>query len=197
MEKGTAAATGSVTKPSKSRTQTPAQRLRLTDPVTRATLKSPQMTEPTRQHASQPTLWVTLLALLLVAMTSTVEVRTCVGACGEPAAVERACCSQLATDLDASCCGCCDEPTDEAPSERDDSERDDDGCCVTFDFDLDQAPTPTVGKPRLPAPAVCWLEPLPTPAARIFESSRPFHYDRGPPRIDRRTALRATQVLLI
>ena len=116
METGTAAATGSVTEPPKSLTQTPAQRVRLTDPVTRATLRCPQMIDLTRQRASRWTLWVTLLALLLVAMTSTVEVQTCVGACGEPVAVERACCSnEPAPDLDASCCGCCDEPADEAP----------------------------------------------------------------------------------
>ena len=155
------------------------------------------MIDLTRQRASRQTLWVTLLALLLVAMTSTVEVQTCVGACGEPVAVERACCSnEPAPDLDASCCGCCDEPADEAPSDREDDE-DEGGCCVTIDFDLEQAPTPTVGKLRLPTPAVCWLEPLPTPAAQIFGAARPFYYDRGPPRIDQRTALRATQVLLI
>lgn len=137
-----------------------------------------------------------MFALLLVTLASKVEVRTCIGVCADQAAATPACCSTpTAADAAASCCGCCEVPSDRQPTPDDDD--DDRGCCVTIDFDVDQAPASDPCKVRMAAPIVCWVEPLPRPAARVVEAARPCHYDRGPPRIDRQTALRATQVLLI
>ena len=145
-----------------------------------------------RNRATRPASWVALLALLLVALTGTVELRTCSGSC-EAAPAAASCC----VDADASndCCGCCESPA-ERPAPADDEDGDS-GCCTTVDFDVDQAPSSAATKFSAPTPEICWIAPLPALATRVYESARPFNFDRGPPRVDERTALRATQVLLI
>ena len=71
------------------------------------------------------------------------------------------------------------------------------GCCVTIDFSVEMAPDIAAAKlPPLPFVS-CWAPPMAAAQARVFEAPRPFCFDRGPPRVDARTALRATQVLLI
>ena len=164
-------------------------------------------------NRAQPILWITLVALLLVAMTSQVEVRTCLGACGDIAAVESmSCCAStddtsaddtladdtLADDAqpaqsDNECCGCCDDG--EAPTDPSDEEED--GCCLTIDFDVDQAPNVTPFQLPPAAPVVCWVAPTWSAEVRVLEAPRGHGFDRGPPRTDQGAALRATQVLLI
>ena len=156
------------------------------------------MATPTTTSAVRPTLWVTLIALLLVALTSQVRVRTCVGECAEP--VEQTCCVAEPADAGDACCGCC-EDGEEAPTpsggDGEGAGGCDGGCCITIAFDVDMAPSVDVAKLPTMLPAICWIAPLPQPAVRVLQSARPFYFDRGPPRIDGRTALRATQVLLI
>lgn len=154
------------------------------------------MANPTKASAARPILWVTLIALLLVAVTSQVRVRTCVGDCAKP--VEHACCVPEPADAD---CGCCENATEmSAPKGEDEGagagERERD-CCITIAFAVEMAPCVEEAKLPTTLPAICWIAPLPQPAVRVLQSARPFYFDRGPPRIDGRTALRATQVLLI
>ena len=152
-------------------------------------------------NRAQPILWITLVALLLVAMTSQVEVRTCLGACGDIAAVESMSCCASTDDAredqsgksDDTCCGCCEDR--EAPVHPSDDE--DGGCCLTIDFDVDQAPNVTPFQLPPAAPVVCWVAPTWSAEVRVLEAPRGHGFDRGPPRTDQGAALRATQVLLI
>lgn len=160
---------------------------------------------------ARPILWITLVALILVAMTSQVEVRTCLGSCGADAAVaSMSCCAStddagkddaggdLSDQRADDCCGCCEggeAPAD--PSEGDPSEGEDDGCCLTIDFDVDQAPSVTPFQLPPAAPVVCWVAPTWSAEVRVLEAPRGHGFDRGPPRTDQGAALRATQVLLI
>ncbi|MEC9048394.1 MAG: hypothetical protein VYA51_10300 [Planctomycetota bacterium] len=156
------------------------------------------MPTSTQKRATRATLWISMVALLLVAMTSQVEVRTCLGVCAIDVASAPSCCDEVAPfDVSSTCCGCCEQPGEDAPAPDDPTPAEDDGCCVTIAFDVDQAPGPETCKLRLPPAVICWLEPLKTAVARVPEAARPFYYDRGPPRVDQRTVLRATQVLLI
>ena len=149
-------------------------------------------------NRAQPILWITLVALLLVAMTSQVEVRTCLGACGDMAAVESMSCCASTDDAPEdqsadACCGCCEDG--EAPVHPSDDE--DGGCCLTIDFDVDQAPNVTPFQLPPAAPVVCWVAPTWSAEVRVLEAPRGHGFDRGPPRTDQGAALRATQVLLI
>ncbi len=156
------------------------------------------MPTSTQKRATRTALWISTVALLLVAMTNKVEVRTCLGVCAIDVASATSCCGEVASfDVSSTCCGCCEQPGDDAPAPNDPAPDEDDGCCVTLAFDVDQAPGPEVCKLRLAPAVICWLEPLLTAVARVPEAVRPFYYDRGPPRVDQRTVLRATQVLLI
>ena len=152
-------------------------------------------------NRAQPILWITLVALLLVAMTSQVEVRTCLGTCGDIAAVESMSCCASTDDVreaqsgpsDDACCGCCEDG--EAPVHPSDEE--DGGCCLTIDFDVDQAPNVTPFQLPPAATVVCWVAPTWSAEVRVLEAPRGHGCDRGPPRTDQGAALRATQVLLI
>jgi len=161
------------------------------------------MHNPTTTGAARSTLWVTLIALLLVAMTSQVRVRTCIGDCSDTAAtLASACCEGpqllVVDDESCDCCGCCDESEPQGEEPCEDGAGDcEGGCCITIAFDVDMAPNVDVAKLPAMLPAICWIAPLPQPEVRVLESARPFYFDRGPPRIDGRTALRATTVLLI
>jgi hypothetical protein len=153
----------------------------------------------------RPILWIAVVALLLAAVGSQLRVTTCVGECCE---VETAACCQIETDAitgDA-CCDCSDEsPSDqpgEAPSDDESPLSDPRGgclpdCCLTMDFDIEMAP---IDVPvEVPLTFALALPPAPQSFApmhvRKFERLRPF--DRGPPRVDRSTALRVCTVLLI
>jgi len=162
-------------------------------------------------NRAQPILWITLVALLLVAMTTGAQLRTCLGACQDgapedrtaPAAAASCCASNedANEDVASSCCGCCEGSGD---SEEGGTGEGDDGagapaggCCVTLAFDVELAPSEAPTELRVGVPAACWVARTAPPMVRVFEQPRPFCFDRGPPRIDGRTALRATQVLLI
>ena len=157
----------------------------------------------------RPILWIAALALLLSAIGSQLRVTTCIGEC---CAAETTTCSVSQHDPLAkhACCDCCDEtahPSEESP--RDDDQRLGDqplgesrdgctpGCCVTVDFEIEMAP---IDVPvELPMVLALALPPIPQSfapmPAREVQRLRPF--DRGPPRIDRSTALRVCTVLLI
>lgn len=144
-----------------------------------------------------------MVALLLAAAGSQLSITTCIGKC---CVVEVAACCQLEAGVatDDTCCGCCD---DKAPGEK--SPSDDEtplsdprggctpGCCLTMDFDIELAP---ISVPiELPLTFALALPPTthsfaPMQADEV-ERLRPF--DRGPPRVDQSTALRACTVLLI
>ncbi|MFT4511582.1 MAG: hypothetical protein ACI89X_003351 [Planctomycetota bacterium] len=155
----------------------------------------------------RPILWIAVVALLLAAVGSQLRVTTCTGEC---CAVEAAACCQLTTD-DATgheCRGCCDDETPNAASPNERPSDDESplseprgecmpGCCLTMDFDIELAP---IDVPvELPLAFALALPPTPQSFApmlvREAERLRPF--DRGPPRVDRSTALRVYTVLLI
>lgn len=154
-------------------------------------------------RTTRPILWIAVLALLVAAIGSQLRMRTCVGECCELEAVASACCQLEAAIADDGCCGCCDEVDAARDGETDDGESGNQrggcapGCCLTMDFDVELAP---IDVPvELPMAFALALPPLPfalaPAAAREFETLRPF--DRGPPRVDRSTALRVCTVLLI
>jgi hypothetical protein len=153
----------------------------------------------------QTILWIALVVLALAALGNHMTLKTCVGEC---CAVEAMSCCEDELSVPAgtakeSCCSRCGTHNDAA----DETPRGDEpdfatgacapGCCITVAFDVDMAPIaapvqlPTLAT-HAPAPALPAC--LPTPARQAVRE-RPF--DRGPPRIDRRTALRAYVVLLI
>ena len=172
----------------------------------------------------RPILWIAVLALLLSAIGSQLRVKTCIGEC---CATETMTCSVSQHDSFAkhACCDCCDEtaqPGEDAPlgddqplgdqplgdqptgdqplGDRPPGEWRDGctpGCCVTVDFEIEMAP---IDVPvELPMVLALALPPIPQsfapmPAREVLRL-RPF--DRGPPRIDRSTALRVCTVLLI
>jgi hypothetical protein len=156
-------------------------------------------------RATKATLWVTLVALLLVTMTSGAELRTCLGMChaAADAATTTSCCAVSdaedgsALDSPASCCGCCDHDGEDEDLGGGGADAPAGGCCVTIAFDVELAPSGAAAEVCLDAPAAVWTELCAPPNARVAEAARPSHYDRGPPRVDGRTALRATLVLLI
>ena len=169
------------------------------------------MRSDTTTRTTKTTLWVTLVALLLVAMTTGAQLRTCLGACQDGAregrtaqAAASSCCASnedANEDVASSCCGCCEGSGD---SEEGGTGEGEDGagapaggCCVTLAFDVELAPSGAPTELRVGVPAACWVARTAPPMMRAFEQPRPFCFDRGPPRIDGRTALRATQVLLI
>ena len=153
----------------------------------------------------RPILWIAVLALLLSAISSQLRVTTCIGDCcaSEVTASEVTTCSQSQegpTGTHTSC-DCCDESSEELPCDDDPLGESRGacmpGCCLTMDFDIEMAPIdvpvelPLTLALALP-PTQQSFAPMPT---REFERLRPF--DRGPPRIDRSTALRVCTVLLI
>ena len=131
------------------------------------------MHNPTASRA-RSILWVTLTALLLVALTSRMEVRTCLGDC-QPTVATDSCCAAPSGDVESTvddgCCGCCDEGSPERAPGDDEPGDDGDGaggreggCCVTIAFDVDMAPNVDAAKAPLAIPAICWVTPLPVPA---------------------------------
>ena len=142
-------------------------------------------------------------AVLLASFVDGLRLRTCLGDCC--AVVEADCCSTASSDAHAPCCDhhCC-GTTAESPADDDDPERSPDetdptcspGCCATITFDVELAPSDAGCElPPLPPPAM-WMTGWPTarsaPAVPV-----PWPIQRGPPRVDRRTELRACTVLLI
>lgn len=154
-------------------------------------------TRPTTR-LTQPILWIATVALLLLAFGNRMQLTTCVGDC---CAVEVAsCCRDAATDeVTHDCCGCCERDGGESDGDDPDSTGGtcDSGCCVTLAVDVELAPATTPAE--LPDHQPLAFEPArpkfvaSQPRAEV--RTRPF--DRGPPRIDRRTAMRACVVLLI
>jgi len=150
-------------------------------------------------------LWIAAIALLLTALGNQMRLQTCVGECNATAVVS--CCdagpSTTGDAVEQACCGCCDglpslhggdAPAGDLPDSLFGACKS--GCCITVAFDIELAPfalpshhAPTAALPH-PTPSGC----LPCLVREVVRT-RPF--DRGPPRVDRRTALRACVVLLI
>lgn len=156
----------------------------------------------TNKQASGPILWIALAVLVLAALGNHLTFKTCVGDCCHDAAsmvVAEADTTdgERAGDGHAACCGCCANNKPGNKSEDQARGTCDPGCCITLAFDIEMAPADAVEElPPLPVIAipVCMTQ-LARPTPREVRRLRPF--DRGPPRIDRCTALRACTVLLI
>ena len=174
---------------------------------------------------ARATLWVAVLLLLVTALAH-LRLSRCIGDCGtgtdEAAA---SCCAVVTVDLTdgatcCGCCGCCDccdccdcaTPAAAAKRGRLDVAVDDGqdapqgsvrgtcapGCRLTITFEgVEFAPAPagTQLADGTPAAFVPLATNWPTPDRRPLTRGRPF--DRGPPRVDAGTALRACTVLLI
>ncbi|MCK5940565.1 MAG: hypothetical protein KAI24_01250, partial [Planctomycetes bacterium] len=94
------------------------------------------------------------------------------------------------------CCCCCDDDG-EPPRDDDDDGACGTGCCITIAFDVDLAPTVVADDLPIPAMLPCGWPVAPRAPPLVREAERRSTCDGGPPRVDRRTALRATTVLLI
>ena len=159
---------------------------------------------PSRPPLARAILWIALIALLVAGLASGLHIKACVGSCCAVAAIDS--CDAPATDArthrteSGGCCCCAD-----ASDERRDGAPDPDqvrgacspGCCITIAFDTELAPC-DVPRAEMPFAAIAAGDDVapafgrdPEPLVRL----RPF--DRGPPRIDARTRLRASTVLLI
>ena len=142
-----------------------------------------------------------MLAMLAAAFAGKVRMQACTGACCSVAATAD---TALPHDDGAcsECSSCCCEQ--QAAPERAEDEDDDGargrcgpGCCVTIACEIELMPAsratfelPSFDLAVAPAPPL-----LPRLARRAPVRLRPF--ERGPPRIDGRTALRSCTVLLI
>ena len=146
----------------------------------------------------QPILWIAMFALVLMALGNHMRIKACTGQCG--AVIASQCCS---TEIDVaapseSCC-CCSDTTGDLEGEPEDEARSSCpiGCCFTLSFDIDIAPVcvPADG-PHLTAQT---LPPTPTGLPKLDVRRAAFQrpFDRGPPRVDRCSAMRACTVLLI
>jgi hypothetical protein len=133
-----------------------------------------------------------VLVLLVMAAAPRLHTTVCTGDC----------CVVHLQPKKKGCSGCCKDKAPTPPAEREpDEERQraqcGPGCCVHIDVDVDPAPVPgTIARVQLP-PAAVVPEPqrVASPRARWPQWTLP--HDTGPPRIDRRTALRASTVLTL
>ena len=165
-----------------------------------------RMPSNSTSRPSQSILWIAVIVLALVALGNQMRLTTCIGDCCQ--AELSSCCDadeSLSADTgQLASCDCCDQhgdatgdrsPAEGAPGSISRTCAPD--CCLAVTFDVDMAPIAT--PVRLPTLAVATFTPalpacLSTPVREVVRT-RPF--DRGPPRIDRCTAMRACIVLLI
>lgn len=177
------------------------------------------------RNLTRAILWMALLALVLGVIGSQVRISKCTTDCCV-VAVSSCCEADASHDTTTTsslgsgtrCCGCCDHPVPQQRAAQDSShdsaaneQRKHEtpwpqgdargtcppGCQVVVSFDLELAPLDVPDAPtHLPALVFAPADSRCPPAiARAVVRQRPF--DRGPPRVDRCTALRACTVLLI
>lgn len=159
---------------------------------------------------ARPILWVAIVALIAASLGSQLRITKCLGEC---TSVASSCCTPKTPLVDEACCGCCTDdeavdtehvrPTDSVagfPADHDPGATVGNcpsDCCITIAFDSELAPiNMQVNMPDmfsmafLPFAQTC----LPMPARVVM---RPRLFDRGPPRVDKCTAMRACTLLLI
>jgi hypothetical protein len=194
------------------RIRSPQRQYALTADTERTTLRNGitalQTSRPT--SITQPILWVAIIALIAASFGSQLRITKCLGGCA-PIAIS--CCTENAPIADEGCCSCCsDDETDPAQQARPESAAagfptDQDrsatsgscpsDCCITIAFDTELAPIEMQDN----LPNMFALAFLPTTQACLSMPARvvvrPRLFDRGPPRVDESTALRACTLLLI
>ena len=165
------------------------------------------MLYPATSQRSRTVLWAAALVLLLAAIGNRLSLSTCVGECCDVEVASCCATSDVATPTDGEdhgCCSCCETeltthkdttPPGETPGSP--SGGCHPKCGLQIAIAIEMAPF-AVSVPQ-PIPAPMLLAPaLPGCQASLVRTvarTRPF--DRGPPRTDQRTALRACVVLLI
>jgi len=160
-------------------------------------------------------LWIALALFVVAGLGNHLHFQTCTGDCCaqemDSARDFRAAQlpAALASEEAADQCCCCGEASARGATVRGDRDADEGepldgarsscapGCCVAIGFDIEMARLDGFAEaPSLPACVFATpLGPQRSCPPREFKSPRPF--DRGPPRVDRCTALRACTVLLI
>jgi hypothetical protein len=150
-----------------------------------------------------------LLALFLAGLAGGAHIKACVGSCCADVAAADSChapATQAGADDTNSggCCCCAKAGGERRGTDRDGTPEPDQvrgtcgpGCCITIAFDTELAPC-DAKRTEMPLAAIGAGDDVapafgrdPEPLARL----RPF--DRGPPRVDALTRLRATTLLLI
>lgn len=177
---------------------------------------------PTPRHRLSPLAILVIAALLLLGTAAgKLRIDRCVGECAVTATAT-SCCAAPEEGASGGCCGCCCEatsshakntPAQHTPTKHastamvhehrrtggevaDEAERL--PCCVTVAFGEVQFGPIDVELPNVPP--VLYPPPVTPTIARPLafdDRALTLPFERGPPRIDARTALRASTVLLI